>query len=192
MGGKLISWLTFWPLVVVFVVIASLFFIAAFIPAFRGKVKARLIFSIFWALVGVFVIIARAMFLAPLAFHSAIPFPRGFPPPNLYLYYLYSSTPVVLVGLGVTLIVLTVKTKVRGMLKGFLLLTGASAVGLFVSITLHNLVLGLLAIGLMRSSEPVFFLIAVFVCPIGFLVGVIGSVVLAVKNKPPKYSAQNI
>ena len=181
MGGKLISWPIFWALVVVFVVIASLFFIAGFIPAFRGKAKGKLIFSIFWALVGVFVIIARAMFLTPLASHPPIPFPLASLSPNPYLY---SPTQVLLVGLGVTLIVLTVKTKVRGMLKGFLLLTGASAVGLPVSITLHNLVLGLLAIGLMRSSEPVFFLIAVFVCPIGFMVGAVGSIVLAIKTKP--------
>jgi hypothetical protein len=86
---------------------------------------------------------------------------------------------VVIVGLGVTLIVLTVKTKVGGILKKFLLLTGASAVGLPVFAILHNVVSGLFNI-----EEPVFFIIATIVCPVGFLVGAVGSIVLAIKTKP--------
>jgi hypothetical protein len=86
---------------------------------------------------------------------------------------------VVIVGLGVTLLVLTVKTKVGGMLKKFLLLTGASAAGLPVFVLLHGLVGGLL-----NTEEPVFFIVATIVCPIGFLVGAVGSIVLAIKTKP--------
>ena len=143
MKGKL-SWAIFWALVGIFVVIASVFFIAAFIPAFRGSI-------FLW-----FIIISGAVFFL----------------------------------LGVALIFLTVKEKVGGTLKKFLLLTGASAAGFFVSVFLHNAIYGLFIhffgadfwdrIGL--GDEPVFSIIAVFLCPIAFLVGAIGSIVLAIKK----------
>ncbi len=92
--------------------------------------------------------------------------------------------------LGVALIILTVKEKVAGLLKKFFILTGASAAGFLVSILLHNAIYGLLIywfganfwdrIGL--GDEPFFFFVAIVVCPIGFLVGVVGSIVLAIKR----------
>ena len=45
--------------------------------------------------------------------------------------------------LGVALILLTVKGKVGGGLKKFLILTGASSVGFVISIFLHNAIYGL-------------------------------------------------
>ncbi len=93
--------------------------------------------------------------------------------------------------LGVALIVLTRRHIVAGPLRKFLLLTGASVAIFLPSILLHNLVYGLLIhffgpdfwgpAG--SGDEAVFFIIAIFVCPIGFLVGVVGSVVLLVKEK---------
>ncbi|MFC1950666.1 hypothetical protein ACFLWD_03270, partial [Chloroflexota bacterium] len=89
--------------------------------------------------------------------------------------------------LGVALIFLTVKEKVEGMLKKFQLLTGASAVGIFASILLHNAVYAL-CIHFFGTDfwnggdESFFFIMAVIVCPIGFLVGTVGSIVLAIKN----------
>ncbi len=150
--------------------------------------KGKIIWSIFWVMVAVFIIIICTMFvLVPLA-------------GNLPLGFIAFPAFVIFVGLGVTLLVLTVKTKVAGLLKKFLLLTGASTVGLPVFAVLHNLVFALFIklfgegfwdkVGL--GDEPVFFIIATIVCPIGFLVGAVGSVVLAIKNKPPKYSGQNI
>jgi len=75
--------------------------------------------------------------------------------------------------------------------RKFLILAGLSFGGFFVSVLLHNLVYGLFIIlfgpdfwdriGL--RDEPFFFLLAVIVCPIGFLIGAIGSVVLFVKEK---------
>ncbi len=82
-----------------------------------------------------------------------------------------------------TLLVLTAKTKVGGRLKKFLLLTEASFVGLPVFGILHNAVSALL-----NTEEPVFFFLAIIVCPIGFLVGVVGSIVLAIKNKQARHS----
>ena len=92
---------------------------------------------------------------------------------------------------GIALVFLTLKGKVRGMLKKFLILTGASSAGFFVSVLLHNLIYGLFIywfgpdfwqrIGL--GDEPFFFIVAIFVCPIGFLVGVIGSIILFIKER---------
>ena len=127
--------------------------------------KGRLIWSIFWAMVGVLVIVFSAMVMGP---------PRL--PHRIYLLVLLPFM-VVFFLLGVTLLIMTVKTKVSGMLKGFLLLTGASPVAMLVFGILHN-VIG----GLAHFEEPVCFVIAVIVCPIAFLVGAIGSIVLRVKK----------
>ena len=139
--------------------------------------NGKLIWSIFWALVGVFVVVA-SIFLIP-AFRDLL---RG---SELFLLPL-----AVFSLLGVALIFFTVKEKVRGTLKKFLILTGASSAGFFVSVLLHNAIYGLFIhfwgadfwdrIGL--GDEPVFFLIAVILCPVAFLVGAIGSIVLAVKK----------
>ena len=149
-----LSWLVFWALVAIFVVIVSVFVVAQLVPAFRGQL-------FLW-----FLIISGAAF----------------------------------VSLGVALIVLTVKEKVPGVLKKFLILTGASAAGFFISFLLHNFIYGVCIhffgadfwdrIGL--GDEPFFFFMAIFVCPIGFLVGVVGSIVLAIKSKRVKYPSQSI
>jgi len=124
------------------------------------------IWIIFWALVGVFIIIIGTMFvLVPLA-------------GNLPLVNVFLPGIAIFLILGVALLVLTIKKKVEGNLKKFLLLTGASAAGLPVFAVLHNVVSGLFNI-----EEPVFFILATMVCPISFLVGAIGTIVLTTKNK---------
>jgi hypothetical protein len=75
--------------------------------------------------------------------------------------------------LGTMLIVLTLKSKVKGKLKAYLLLTGFSSAGVFIAIILHNLVSALFNV-----EEPVFFIIAIIVCPICFLIGLIRSIVM--------------
>jgi len=140
-------------------------------------VNGKLSWSIFWALVVVFVVIASVFFIP--AFRELL---MGF------LFIIISG--VVFFLLGVALIFLTVKEKVEGILKKFLILTGASSAGFFVSVSLHNVIYGLFIhwfgvgfwdrIGL--ADEPIFFIMAIFVCPIGFLVGAVGSIVLAIKK----------
>lgn len=129
--------------------------------------------TIFWALVGVFVVIVSGMFIPVLT-------------PALRRY----TTPLTLISwvafflLGLALIVLIVKKKVeglQGLLKKFLLLTGASAVGFFVFVLLHNAVGGLFGV-----EEPFFFILAVIVCPLGFLVGATGTIVLFLKKRKRK------
>jgi len=93
--------------------------------------------------------------------------------------------------LSIILIVFTFKKKVGGKLKKFLLLTGISPLVMVVSVILHNLVYGLLIlffganfwerIGL--GDEPFFFLLAIVICPIAFLIGLLGSVILLIKAK---------
>jgi len=126
--------------------------------------KGKLVWSVIWVLAGVLVIVVSMYLMAQV---DLIRF--RFP-------VLYATGVFVL--LGVALLFLMVKIKVGGVLKKFLLLTGASAVGMPVSIFLHNVVSGLFNI-----EEPVFFILAVFVCPIGVLVGAVGTIVLAIKSK---------
>jgi hypothetical protein len=137
-------------------------------------VKDKLIWSIFWALVVVFVVVVSMIFI-PQANNLLI----GEENTTLLGYVFFISAGVVLTGLGVTLLILTVKTKVGGILRKFLLLIGTSAVGLPVFTVLHNVVSGLFNI-----EEAVFFILATIVCPIGFLVGAIGTIALAIRNKP--------
>ena len=136
--------------------------------------NGKSVWSVFWALVGVFFIVV-SMIAVPRPL-----WPSGFPPA------IFLSAIGVFVLLGVVLLFLVVKTKGGGKLKKFLLLTGASAVGLPVFVLLHNLVGGLFNI-----EEPVFFTMAIFVCPVGFLVGAVGTIVLAIKSKQVKQSSQN-
>ena len=69
------------------------------------------------------------------------------------------------------------KIKPQGSLKNFLKLTLVSLVGFFVSVLLHNLASALLSTLLNKDiDEPVFFLLAGIVFPLGFVVGVIGSI----------------
>jgi len=137
-------------------------------------VKRRLSWPIFWALVGVFVVIA-SVFSIPAARELLMGF----------AFLIASGTVFFL--LGVALIFLTVREKVRGMLKKFFILTGASSAGFFVSFLLHNAIYGLLIYWFgadfwKGGDEPVFFVMATVVCPVGFLVGVAGSIVIAIKE----------
>ena len=137
--------------------------------------KGKLLWPVFWALVGVFVIVISMFFIIP-AMRLLIPFG--------VLLAIFLPVIIVFFLLGVALLFLTIKKKVGGILKKFLILTGASAMGLPVFALLHNVVSGLFNI-----EEPVFFAMAVFVCPIAFLVGVVGSIILANKNKQVTYSS---
>lgn len=125
--------------------------------------NGKLSWSVFWALVGIFVVIASVFFIP--AFRELV---MGF------LFIIISG--VVFFLLGAALIFLTVKEKVGGMLKKFLILTGASSAGFLVFALLHNAIYGLF------GDESFFLIMAVIVCPIGFLVGTTGSITLAIKN----------
>jgi len=140
---------------------------------------------VFWALVGAFAAFIGAVFGMPLL--------ENYLPGSLRL-----SFPVILAGagsvllvLGIVFLVLTKRGKVKGKLRRFQLLTGASAIGIPVGVVLHN---ALYALGeitshiaiLSQSLEvlhTVFFLLAIPICLVGFLVGAIGTIILYRRTK---------
>ena len=139
--------------------------------------KTFSITKIFWLLVGVFIFVLCQLF---------------FP----FLNQLFSGSVLFLIPLagfsllGLALLVLTLKQKPEKTLRKFLLLTAISSTGFFVSVVLHNLfyalaivvedivVLNYMAEGL----DIAFFFIGVVACPIGFLIGMIGSAILLAKK----------
>ncbi len=126
--------------------------------------------TIFWALIGVFVMIISDMIIPQL-----IPTLRSFMIPIMFISWIAFFL------LGLALVVFIVKKKVSGLqgwLKRFLLLTGSSAVGFFVFVILHNAVYALF-----KVEEHFFFILAVIVCPLGFLVGAIGTIVIFFKKR---------
>jgi hypothetical protein len=139
--------------------------------------KKSLTFT-FWTLIAIFLLLIGEFFIP--AFRELF---RG--------SELFLVPPIAFSLVGIALILSTLKERVSGALKKFLLLTGASSAGFVVFILLHNLIYGLFVYffgsdfwertGL--GDEPLFFLLALLVCPIGFLVGVIGSIALFVKQK---------
>jgi hypothetical protein len=144
--------------------------------------NGKLIWSIFWALIGVFIVIVGFLFL-PI--HELEDFRV-----SSFLFPSMLSAAAVSLLLGVALIVFTLREKAEELLKVFFLLTAASAVGITAFAILHNVVYGLFIhffgegfwsqVGL--EDEPFFFMMALFVCPLGFLVGAIGSIVLRIKD----------
>ena len=136
----------------------------------------RLTWPIFWALVGVFIAIASVMAIPPFR--------------ELFWGSLFIISWAVFFLLGVLLIVLVVQGKARGMLRKLLILTGASSVGFIAFVLLHNAFYGLsemtshIAIlsSVMGFFHMAFFIMAVPVCLIAFLVGVVGSIVLRYKK----------
>ncbi len=79
-------------------------------------------------------------------------------------------------------------------IKYFVILLSASLVGFFVFVILHNV---LYALGQMAADinilahlldffHAVFFLIAILLCPAGFLIGAIGSIVIMITNSKKK------
>jgi len=137
-------------------------------------VKTKAIWPLFWALLAVSVVTICLLLIPALGGLFAgsglflIPFS---------VFFL----------LAAALLVFTLREKVAGLLRAFFLLTAASAVGVFIFILLHNAVYGLFIYFFGEGfwsggDEPFFFILAVIVCPLGFLVGAIGSIVLRIRD----------
>jgi len=133
---------------------------------------------IFWALVGVFLIILGQFFIP--AFREFVGVSELFLVPFLVFFLL-----------GMALIFFTRREKIGNLLKSFLLLAGISATGFFVSILLHNIfyALGVLSghIAILKYLADflsiIFFFLAILVCPLAFLTGTIGVIILNIKRK---------
>jgi hypothetical protein len=93
--------------------------------------------------------------------------------------------------LGAALIFLAAKSKIRGKHRKLLILTGVSAAGFFVSIVLHNLLYALAIVAshivvlkyIFEFLHAAFFILAILVCPLGFLIGATGSTIIFIKKK---------
>jgi hypothetical protein len=93
--------------------------------------------------------------------------------------------------LGIFLVRAVRKRGVDGKLRKFLLLTGFSAAGFLSGVVLHNFfyAVGVLFGGilvlkyLMEAVSVIFFLASVFVSPLGFLLGILGSSLLIFKKR---------
>ena len=137
--------------------------------------NGKLIRAVFWGLVAAFIVVISLFMTARELLVGG--------------HFLIISGAVLLL-LGGALIYLTLKEKIAGTLKKLLLLTGTSAVGIPISAVLHNAIYGLFIywfgadfwerIGL--EDEPLFFVLAIFICPIGFLTGTIGSIIQFIKS----------
>jgi hypothetical protein len=96
---------------------------------------------------------------------------------------------------GVAGLVVIIKRVEKGLLKTFLLTAGASLTGIPVFIFLHNAVYGVFIHFFGNDfwkdgDEPVFFVLALIICPLGILVGVMGSIVIGVKRTSQKRKAK--
>lgn len=85
--------------------------------------------------------------------------------------------------LSLLLLLFTIRENITGLLKTFLLLTGISGAGIFTSILLHNFLYGLFVDffgkGIWQGvggDEPFFFIFGLIICPIGCVVGAVGTV----------------
>jgi len=141
-----------------------------------------LITVVFFALVMLFIVIVGGIVIpAPVSVKRT-------------LFPFIAVLAVIFFFLGLTLMFLTIKTKIKGKYGKFLILTGASAAGFFISVLLHNFLYGLGVITrniailhyLFEFLHTAFFITAIFICPLGFLVGVMGSAVMLFKKEKKK------
>ena len=95
---------------------------------------------------------------------------------------------------GVGLIITTYKEKISGKRKFYLLLSGFSSAGFLLGVVLHNLLYALGTItenlGILNKIinffEVAFFLVATLICPVGFIVGMVGTLIILKKSQPEK------
>ena len=131
--------------------------------------------SILYSLIGIFVL---------LLIYFAVPFEDLI---KQNIFPILAILGLLFLILGIALIILSRKEK--GKIKTFLLLTGISAVSPLIFSVLHNLFYALAILFeniivikyIMEILHVTSFLIAMWVSPIGFLIGVIGSLILLKK-----------
>ena len=87
----------------------------------------------------------------------------------------YHTVGVLLLVFGIVLILVTVMRKVKGVPKKLQLLAGASAMGFPVFGLLLRVTYD------MGELAVIFFVLFLIVCPLGLLVGVIGSIIYRIK-----------
>ena len=92
---------------------------------------------------------------------------------------------------GAALVIFSIKVKLQKWLRIFLIITGASPAGFAIFSILHNMFYAFTILSesivwlsfIMEILHVAFFLISIFVCPIVFIIGLIGTIVLFIRNK---------
>ena len=132
----------------------------------------------FWALITVFLLILSQFFVPTIR--------------ELFRGSLFFLVPFVIFSLlGVLLVFLILKQDIQGKLRKYLLLTGISAISFFIFIFLHNIFYALAEISNdiiilkypMKVLEVTSFITAIFICPLIFLIGAIGSIMIFIKMR---------
>jgi hypothetical protein len=146
---------------------------------------------VFWAMLGVFILvfISFAVMNSPIRTLLSDLYPDEFVDVAVSTFFQLSG--LLFFALGLTLLILTARAKLEKLFKIFLLLTSSSAVGFLVGILLHGIVYGLFILAFGEDfwerigipDEPFFFLMALVICPIAYLVGTVGSIVLILRRK---------
>lgn len=132
---------------------------------------------IFWTLVGFFILVLAEMFIPAVreVFSGSILFLTPF---------------VIFSVLGLALLILVLKEKRKDKLSKFLLLTGGAATTFFLSVFLHNLFYALNILAgqikilafIAEVLSVIFFFMAVPIALLAFLVGLIGSLVVIIRQ----------
>jgi hypothetical protein len=142
----------------------------------------RLLLIVFWALVAAFATLVLTVLLP-----DVIDFFRP----------VFLSLTVLCFLLGLALLVLSVRWQERTLLRVFWILVGASTAGFALGSVLHNAFYALATVTghwpilntTMEALEVAFFLFATLLCPVAFLVGTVGAVVLIVRRRGPAATA---
>jgi hypothetical protein len=142
----------------------------------------RPLFIVFWALVAAF-----AALILTVLFPDVLDLFRP----------VFLSLMALCFLLGLALLILSVRWKQRTLLRAFWILAGASTAGFAVGSVLHNAFYALATVtgkwpilnAAMEVLEGAFFLIATLLCPLAFLVGTVGAIVLIVRRRGPAATA---
>ena len=138
---------------------------------------SRSLTIIFWLLIAMALLVVCEMFISPV---------------NEFLQGPVFLLPMVLFSLtGGILLFMIFRQNVEKPLKTWLVITGVFSTGFFVSVFLHNMIYALVILlfgpdiweNIGMSDEPVFFIIGVVICPVGFLIGAVGSIVMLIKRR---------
>ena len=130
----------------------------------------------FWALVAAF----TALILTVL-FPDALAFFRP----------LFLSLVAICLLLGLALLILATRWRERTLLRTFWILSGASTAGAALGSVLHNAFYALAEVtgnwpvlsAAMEVLHVAFFMIAILLCPVAFLIGTVGAIVLLVRRR---------
>ena len=140
-------------------------------PNMKNKLSLK---TILYSLITVFVFIVAYFF---------IPFSESIKRASFLLVAILG---LIFLVLGVILILRA--RKEQGKLKLFLMLTGISAISPLIFTILHNLFYGLAMVFkdfdyLFEALHVAFFIISLVVAPVGFIIGVIGTLIFFKKQK---------